>query len=397
MAKEQVSVSELTSSISYLLKEGLGMVSVVGEISNYKPHSSGHRYFSLKDDFAQISVVMWKTRILNFLPKDGMKVLITGQISVYPPRGQYQLDCITMQPLGQGSLFIAFEELKQKLQEKGYFDQASKKSIPEMPMKIGVITSPTGAAIRDIFSTIERRMPAASVYFRPAIVQGDDAASDIANAIKELDKKKLDVIICGRGGGSIEDLWAFNTEIVADAIHNCKTPIISAVGHETDFTIADFTADLRAATPTAAAEIASPVLKSDLINFLNDNIYNILSTVKQNIQEHKDEIGNLTKSYGIRRIQDNLNIEKQRLDESIIALKKAITSNLQNIMNHNEHLEKIFRTLYPLNPLNKGFAILKKNNAIINNNYSLSNTNNIEIIRLNERVNVEIKKVEKTN
>ncbi len=390
MKKEPISVLELTNSISYLLKDGIGIVSVVGEISNYKLHSSGHRYFSLKDENAQISAVLWKTRIVTFVPVEGMKVIVTGQISVYPPRGQYQLDCMTIEQVGKGNLYFAYEELKQKLKSIGYFDKENKKEIPKFPLKIGVITSPTGAAIQDILSTIERRMPIATIFFRPTEVQGDRSSKDIAMAINELDSKKLDVIICGRGGGSIEDLWSFNTEIVANAIYNCNTPIISAVGHETDFTIADFVADLRAATPTAAAELVTPIIKNDLNNFINNNITNITFSLKSNINSLRDQIDTLIGSYSFRKIIDNFNIEKQRLDENTNYLKKVILQNLNLQKNNITNFSKLLNSLYPLNPLKKGFAILKSNNKILNNSETLNSFDKIEIERFLEKAEVKI-------
>ncbi|MES2766690.1 MAG: exodeoxyribonuclease VII large subunit, partial [Bacteroidota bacterium] len=263
-----ISVTQLTRTIRGILEETFEGIRVSGEISNFKHHSSGHRYFTLKDEGAQIGCTMWRTRSLGFVPADGMKVVVFGNISVYPPQGKYQIDCITMMPLGKGDLHLAFELLKEKLARAGYFDPSRKRPLPLFPLKIGVITSPTGAAVRDILSTLERRMPACEIYFRPALVQGDGAAEDIAEAIYQLNNLDCDVIIAGRGGGSLEDLWAFNTEIVARAIFESRVPFVSAVGHETDFTIADFVADIRAATPTAAAELVTPRSKTEMLQIL---------------------------------------------------------------------------------------------------------------------------------
>lgn len=394
MKNEFVTVYELTNTINYLLKEGIGFVSVIGEISNYKQHSSGHRYFTLKDENAQISAVLWKTRVLNFVPQEGMKVIITGQITVYPPRGQYQLDCITIQAMGKGDLYFAYEELKNKLNSLGYFDKSNKKPIPSFPTRIGVITSPTGAVIRDIISTIERRMPNVEIYFRPCEVQGENASNEIANAINELNNLDLDIIICGRGGGSIEDLWAFNTETVAKAIFNSQIPIISAVGHETDFTIADFVADLRAATPTAAAELVTPMICSEIINFIDDKTDYLTKLFKSKIEEQKNQIQTQINSYSLRKIADNFNIEKQRLDENLIYLQKLITQNINNLGTTHLNNTKLFKSLYPLSPLYKGFAILKNKDKIISNNDSLGSFDNIEIERLNEK---SIAKIISTN
>lgn len=393
--KQAVTVSQLTSAISALIDGGLGTQSVVGEISNFVQHSSGHRYFSLKDQNAQISAVMWRSRNLTFIPKDGMKVVVTGKVTVYPQRGQYQIDCNTMRPLGQGDLYAAFEQLKQDLEAKGYFDIERKKPIPRVSLNIGVITSPTGAAVQDIKTTIARRMPIATVHLRKTIVQGDEAAPDIAKAISEMDALGLDVIICGRGGGSIEDLWAFNTEIVANAIYNCKTPIISAVGHETDFTIADFVADQRAATPTAAAELATPIQRVDILNFVDEGIASLKDIISGNIESHKVNIDNLSKSYAIRRITDNVNNKKQYTDENIVLLKKTIDKRIDKIKAETNHLQEMLRTLNPMNPLNKGFALIKSKGKIIGNDTSLKSLEQVQIQRANESADATITKVYK--
>lgn len=393
MLKQQLTVAELTSAISALIDGGLGTISVVGEISNFVQHSSGHRYFSLKDQNAQISAVMWRSRNLTFIPKDGMKVVVTGKVTVYPQRGQYQIDCNTMRPLGQGDLYAAFEQLKQDLEAKGYFDVERKKPIPRVSLNIGVITSPTGAAVRDIKSTIARRMSLATLHLRKTIVQGDEAAPDIADALYELDALGLDVIICGRGGGSIEDLWAFNTEIVAEAIYNCKTPIISAVGHETDFTIADFVADKRAATPTAAAELATPLQSIDLLNYVTEGIDTLGGIIRDNVDTHKINIENLAKSYAMRRITDNVNNKKQYIDENIVLIKRTIDNRIDRIKAETNHLQEMLRTLNPMNPLNKGFALIKSNGKIIGNDTSIASLEQVQIQRLNETADATITKV----
>ena len=393
MEKEKISVTELTSSISYLLTEGIGIVSVIGELSNFKEHTSGHRYFTLKDESAQISGVMWKSRNLNFVPKDGMKVVIRGGISVYPPRGQYQLDCQTMNPLGQGDLFMAFEEMKAKLQKKGYYDTENKKQIKEINLNIGVSTSPTGAAVKDIFSTLERRFPRAVIHFRPTLVQGEGSAEDIAHAIRELDRLKLDLIIVGRGGGSIEDLWSYNTEIVADAIYKANTPIISAVGHETDFTIADFVSDLRAATPSAAAEIASSSLQSEIVHQINDDvvfanrkIYELITTIKKEI-----DIG--VNSYGFRKIDEKIKVNAQRIDEMVLLLHRLVDNNIVNKSNLLKQNISKLKILEPMNPLKKGFALIKSNNKILNANDKLIENMEYTIQRFNDSALVLVKDV----
>lgn len=270
MNDKYINISQLTRYIKYKIDNDIHLQDVYlkGEISNFKAHTRGHFYFTLKDEEARISAVMFSSNAskVKFSPQDGMKVLVTGKISVYPANGSYQIYVNEMLEDGIGNLYIAFEQLKKKLAQEGLFDESHKKEIPKIPMHIGVITAPTGAAIRDITSTIKRRWPIAEVILFPALVQGEMAKDSVVNQIKLADTYKLDVLIIGRGGGSIEDLWCFNEEEVARAIYHASTPIISAVGHEVDFTIADFVSDMRAPTPTGAAEMAVPN-KSDVENY----------------------------------------------------------------------------------------------------------------------------------
>jgi exodeoxyribonuclease VII large subunit len=255
--RRALTVSQLTERIQGVLETEFLDVWVEGEVSNLKLASSGHWYFSLKDDQAQVRAVVWRTdaRLIRFRPRDGMKVLARGQLRVYPPRGEYQLAVQLLEPLGKGSLQQAFEELKQKLEREGLFDPARKRPLPMLPRRIGVVTSPTGAVLRDILRVLRSRYANLEVLVYPALVQGEGAAAEIAHGIRALNRiAGLDVILLARGGGSLEDLWAFNEEAVARAIAASRIPTLSAVGHETDFTIADFVADLRAATPSAAAE-----------------------------------------------------------------------------------------------------------------------------------------------
>lgn len=262
-SKQYLTVTALTKYIKYKLEGDthLKQIYLKGEISNLTKHSRGHYYFSLKDENAQIRAIMFSsaTKNLAFDPKEGDKVLAFGAISVYEPSGSYSIQVFQMEPDGIGALYLAYERLKEELEIKGYFQESRKKPLPKFPKAIGVVTSPTGAAIRDIIHTIERRYPLSKLILYPALVQGEGAKDSISNQIKKANEDNLvDVLIVGRGGGSIEDLWAFNERVVADAIYTSKIPIISAVGHETDFTISDFVADLRAPTPTAAAELATP-------------------------------------------------------------------------------------------------------------------------------------------
>ena len=272
MNNKYLEISALTKYIKYKFDndEHLRKVYLKGEISNLKIHSTGHLYLSLKDEYSKINAIMFSSsaKKMLFTPKDGMKVLVTGRISVYEATGNYQIYIDEMLEDGIGNLYIAFEQLKEKLKNEGLFDSAHKRKIPRIPSRVGIITAPTGAAIKDILSTIKRRYPLCETILFPSLVQGDNAKDDIVRNIELANNYELDVLIVGRGGGSIEDLWPFNEEIVARAIYNSKIPVVSAVGHEIDFTIADYVADLRAPTPTGAAEMVVPNT-SDLINYLN--------------------------------------------------------------------------------------------------------------------------------
>jgi exodeoxyribonuclease VII large subunit len=275
---------------------------VKGEISNFKAHSSGHMYFTIKDEKARILAVMFSrySRTMKFIPENGMKIIVRGEISVYEPSGQYQIYVKEMRPDGIGELFLAYEQLKQRLELEGLFAIEKKKPIPLFPKTVGVITSPTGAAIRDIITTIKRRFPIASILVFPALVQGENAASSIAKAIEKANKlTEIDVLIVGRGGGSIEELWAFNEELVARAIFTSMIPIISAVGHETDFTIADFVADLRAPTPTGAAELAVPHI-DELLERVLQRQTRLVRAVKDRLRFEKEHLSRLKKSYAFR-------------------------------------------------------------------------------------------------
>lgn len=298
-------------------------IHVRGEISNFKQHSSGHMYFTLKDDKARILAVMFasQARFMKFAPENGMKVIVKGEINIYEPSGQYQIYIKEMQPDGIGELFLAYEQLKQRLEREGLFAKEKKKAIPLFPKKVGVITSPTGAAIRDIITTIKRRLPITNILVFPALVQGENAAPSIAKAIEKANQMSdIDVLIVGRGGGSIEELWGFNEELVARAIFASKIPIISAVGHETDFTIADFVADLRAPTPTGAAEMAVPHIEE-----LLERVLQRQTRLQRAMNEKfRFEMGRLTrvqKSYAFRyphRLYEQKLEQVDKLTENLI-------------------------------------------------------------------------------
>lgn len=291
------SVSELTYAIKSLLEPPFRSIILRGEISNFKSQASGHLYFSLKDSASQISAVLFKGNAssLSRLPKDGDQVQVQGEISLYAPRGSYQIVIRELQFLGQGELLLKLQQLKEELQKRGWFDPSHKRALPKYPKRIGIVTSPTGAVIQDIINVLTRRFASLHVILNPVKVQGAGAAEEIAKAISDFNRYKLaDVLIVGRGGGSIEDLWAFNEEIVAKAIHESTIPIISAVGHETDVTIADFVADRRAPTPSAAAEIAIAE-KSNLLKFLTQTQTTLHSKLKLQIEQAEKRLRALHK------------------------------------------------------------------------------------------------------
>jgi exodeoxyribonuclease VII large subunit len=380
------SVSEISNQIKELLETNIGLVTIEGEISNYKLHYSEHRYFTLKDEYAQINCTMWKTRPLNFNLSDGQKVIITGAISVYPPRGSYNIDVLSIIPAGTGGLFQAFEMLKQKLNSLGYFEQERKRPIPDFITNIGVSTSPTGAAIQDIISTIKRRFHCANIYFRPTKVQGDLAYNDIVNAIQELSEYPLDVIIIGRGGGSIEDLWNYNTEDVANAIYNCHIPIISAVGHETDFTIADFVADVRAATPTAAAVLATPIQLYEIFA----NLDGIINEMRKNISQIIYNTYNKLKFINVERfngdLMNRINYIYQKIDSLVETMSKDMNFIIEKTITKLNNIEDNLHSLSSSTQLSKGFCLIEKDGKIVNNDISLSEIKTFEIIRKNEKV-----------
>lgn len=351
MENRYLSVIALTKYIKrkFDLDPHLQNVLVKGEISNFKQHSSGHMYFTLKDEKARILAVMFSryNRTMKFTPENGMKVLIKGDISLFESSGQYQIYIKEMQPDGIGDLFLAFEQLKEKLGQEGLFAEQYKKAIPKYPRTIGVITSPTGAAIRDIIITIKRRYPIANILLIPALVQGDQAAPSIVRAIdKANEQKEMDVLIVGRGGGSIEELWAFNEEIVARSIFSSTIPIISAVGHETDVTIADFVADLRAPTPTGAAELAVPHI-DELMERLYTSQTRLMRTMKKKISTHSDRLNRLQKSYAFRYPHK---LYEQKL-EQVDKLKEQLIKGTEKLLSQKQEyltsVEKRFKRMTP--------------------------------------------------
>jgi exodeoxyribonuclease VII large subunit len=365
--KKALTVSEITRQIKLSLEQRFSRVWVQGEISNFKQHTSGHLYFTLKDEGAQISAVMWRSRAetLLFEPEAGMKVIVRGSITVYPPRGNYQLDVEQLTPVGVGELQLAFEKLKRKLAAEGLFDEEHKKPIPEYPERVGIITSETGAALQDIRSVLERRFPALDVLLLPVRVQGVGAAEEIAQAIGDMNRyAKVDVIILGRGGGSLEDLWPFNEEIVARAIYGSRIPIISAVGHEIDFSISDFVADLRAPTPSAAAELVVRD-RAELLEILRNYCYTMRGSVGEKLATLRDRVQGLLSSYSFNRPRDLLRESAQRVDE----LERSLTSKFSHLVQllHHSHLtlEHRLEALNPGSVLRRGYALVRKEGDLV--------------------------------
>ena len=357
---ETLTVSDLTQQIKMLLETGLAPVWLTGEISNFKRHSSGHFYFSLKDENAQIPCVMWagRNRSLRFSPEDGMQVLAHGQVTVYEKRGYYQFDVAQIQPAGVGALQAAFEQLKRRLQAEGLFDEARKKPLPEFAQSVGIVTSPTGAALRDLVSVLRRRWPAMKIILRPVLVQGAGAAEAIAQAIGEFNEyKEVEVLIVGRGGGSLEDLWAFNEEIVARAIYASKIPVVSAVGHEVDFSISDFVADVRAATPSAAAELVAPEV-AEVKRQLQSLAIQSIRQLQRLLQTQHDRLRRVATSYGLRQPLDQVRQRSQQLDDLQRRLQLALQNRLAIWKQQLKAKEQRLRALSHEHILQRGFAIV---------------------------------------
>jgi len=374
-------VSEITRLIKDVLETSMPVVWVQGELSNFVHHGSGHMYFSLKDEIAQIKGVMWRGNNENlfFTPQDGMRVNAFGRIRVYEKRGVYQLDILKMVPAGIGDLQLAFEELKKRLAQEGLFESIHKKPLPIYPERIGIITSSTGAAIRDIVNVLNRRFPSVVKIIRPALVQGEDAAQDIASAIKEFNQyKNVDVLIVGRGGGSLEDLWAFNEEIVARAIFQSDIPVISAVGHEVDFTISDFVADMRAPTPSAAAEMVV-MEKDDLLDTVQKIVQRCTQAVKNNVQNKKEQVRYIKASYGLRRPEDVVRQHRQRIDEITRTISRNVTHSFTVEKNRFDHAKSRLSNLHPASVLKRGYTITLHDGKFIKRVAELKPENSVKI------------------
>lgn len=409
MNDNYITITEVNKYIKEVINEDLLLRKVYlrGEISNFKAHSRGHYYFTLKDETSRIAAVMFSfnNKNLKFTPYDGMKVLVTGKIDVYESTGAYQIYVEDMSPDGIGALYVAFEELKKKLASEGLFDKDKKKKIRRIPSTIGIVTSPTGAAIKDILTTLKRRFPICNTILFPALVQGENASIDIANKIKLANQVKdiygIDTLIVGRGGGSLEDLWPFNEEVVARAIYASEIPIISAVGHEIDITISDYVADLRAPTPTAAAELAS-VDVNTITTYLNTATTRSITALNNIINNNYKRLDSIKNSYILTRPISMYEIKEQKLDMLIDNLDKSINKVLEDnkvklftytnsyILNNPEMLYKYssqklehiiskLEVLNPLNTLNRGYAIIKKEDKVLS---SSKNINIDDIIKI---------------
>lgn len=383
MKIKTLTVSEVNNYLKRIIDNDfiLNNLSVKGEISNLKYHSSGHIYFSLKDEGGKINCVMFRSKaiMLKLTLEEGMGVVIGGRASIYPQNGSIQLYCDTIEQEGRGELYIKFERLKEKLSKEGYFDEELKKEIPKLPSRVGIVTSPTGAAIRDIINVSRRRNSLVDLVLYPAKVQGIGAYMEVIDGIKYFNRtKSVDVIIIGRGGGSIEELWNFNEEELAKAIFKSKIPIISAVGHEVDFTISDFVSDVRAATPSQGAEIAVP-LQSDIedtIEYMNNRMGSIIANKLQLEKNKVDSLSRILKlNSPMSRIVNNYMI--------IEKLKERLNSNIVNKINIEKEklsgLNNLLMAQNPCNLLNKGYAIIEDESGVINTVKRMSEEKEINV------------------
>ena len=420
MDNKYISVTALTRYIKYKIDNDnhLQEVYLKGEISNFKAHTRGHFYFTIKDETSRINAIMFSSNAskLKFTPEDGMKVLVKGRISVFESTGNYQIYVEELDEDGLGNLHIAFEQLKKKLGDEGLFDSKYKKEIPKIPMKVGIITAPTGAAVKDILSTIKRRFPICKTILFPCLVQGELAKDDIVKKLDIADNYNLDVVILGRGGGSIEDLWPFNEEVVARKVFSCKTPIISGVGHQIDFTITDFVADVRAETPTGAAERAVPIL-SDILLEIDNNKNRLSNSIKMILENNKLRLKKLTDSYILKNPLSMYEIKEQKLDNIIdklnVSMNTIIYTNKSKLeviensiifkdpkvlyedkLNKTNHLIEKLEILNPLNALKRGYSILKKDDKVVSSIKKIKKDDNIKINLKDGNINVKVMEVE---
>ncbi len=382
------SVSALNEQIKTLLEASFSHVLVEGELSRITFHNSGHVYFTLKDSTSTLKAVMFKGNAdkLKFQLKEGLKVILHGAITLYKPRGEYQINCFTIEPSGQGALALAYEQLKQKLSDKGYFNPSFKKELPKFPSRIALITSATGAALQDMLRVADSRYRLLEIDIYDVLVQGTGAAQNIANAITLSDTKGYDIIVIGRGGGSIEDLWAFNEEVVADAVFCAKTPLVSAVGHEIDWVISDFVSDLRAPTPSAAMQMCLPDT-NELYQYLDSLSSQFTQILSQKIFVKKQELSHLINSYSQHSIEKKLVLKQEELQRLKESFSQSISFKMQNaakekvhvdsrfphaihsVLNHKQNqlfnLQNMLESNNPKFKSKSGFAQISKNNKVI--------------------------------
>lgn len=364
-----LTVTELNAKIKILLEENFKFVNLIGEISNFKIHSqSGHFYFTLKDEASQVQCVMWSSRseALLFTPEDGMQVVIKGRISVYGARGSYQVDTWDIKPQGIGELQLRFEKLKQKLFEEGLFDESIKKPLPKFPVNVAMITSRTGAVLQDFIKIVRRRYPVLNLYLYASTMQGNTSADSVTAALKDIEKHsgkkgfpQMEMIIIARGGGSLEDLWPFNDEKIARAIHACKIPIVSAIGHEVDYTICDFVADLRAPTPSAAAELVTPDMK-ELIENLDKFSYFCKSFVQNKLDSLGNSVREVRSNYYFNRPKDLISNFYLRLDEMSKQVVNLAENKVSFLKNQIKYIGSTLHHINPASNLKKGYAVIHK-------------------------------------
>jgi exodeoxyribonuclease VII large subunit len=366
---EPITISELTRELKALVESEFKFIYVLAEISNFKRHTpSGHCYFILKDETSQINATLWNFRYnyLNFKPQDGDKVLIKGKVTLYEPRGTYQIDVTDMQKTGLGELQAAFEKLKDKLQEEGLFESERKRKLPEFPQRVGIVTSETGAVIEDFKNVTRKRYPIVNLFLFPALVQGAGSADSVCRAIRQANKEEynLDIIVVARGGGSMEDLWTFNEEKVAREVFNSRVPIVSAIGHEPDFTICDFVADLRAPTPSAAAELIFPE-RQELLERINQIDYYIKIFVRDRFEFLNQQLDNVEKSYSFNKPVDMLNEYKMRTDDIQKVLERISKEKLLRVKESLMNMEKLLISISPEQTLKRGFTYIIKDGKLV--------------------------------
>lgn len=386
MEKKIFTVTEITKYLKDILAQDplVNNIWISGEISNFHHHSSGHMYFTLKDQNSAISAIMFKgyNSQLKFQLEDGLKVIAHGYISIYEPRGTYQFYIDSMEPAGKGALYLAFEQLKEKLEKEGLFDPVHKNKIPLLPKKIGIVTSPTGAAIRDILSVIQRRFPNISLLIVPTLVQGEMASEQLVKGIEYLNSRgDIDLIILSRGGGSIEDLWPFNEENLARAIYNSSVPVISGIGHETDFTIADFVADLRAPTPSAAAELAISS-RLELEKRIENSRERLSYAIGNKIREYRKRLEGLMERRVFARPEELFSKEIQQLDDLSRRLEWSMEKELNSRKEEFQFLNGKLESLSPLKTLARGYSISSLQGKIIDS---------IDEVEIGQEIQIRVK------